>query len=148
MSHRDMTAILGMLRSNNPLDCVRYIPTYSLTPSTNRTCPHYQLPTFFSTPPSCNPLPFSPVLPLLLHLTNRHPKFVPLLPITNPITQGYALVEYETHREAKAAVDGLSGSAILGQTVHADFAFVRPPAVAPKGRGRRGGDRRSASPTR
>jgi len=62
--------------------------------------------------------------------------------------KGYALVEYETHREAKAAVDGLNGSSILGQAVHADFAFVRPPAVAPKGRGRRGGDRRSASPVR
>ena len=91
------------------------------------------------------------ILPSLLRFLislNLHPKIAPLSPITNPITQGYALVEYETHREAKAAVDGLNGSTILGQTVQADFAFVRPPAVAPKGRGRRGGDRRSASPAR
>ena len=88
--------------------------------------------------------------PILLNLTNHPPTRTPSLLITNRITntQGYALVEYETHREAKAAVDGLNGSTILGQSVQADFAFVRPPAVAPKGRARRGGDRRSASPAR
>lgn len=61
--------------------------------------------------------------------------------------QGYALVEYETHREAKAAIDGLNGTEILGQMVSCDFAFVRPPAGGGKP-GRREGRKRSASPGR
>lgn len=62
--------------------------------------------------------------------------------------QGYALVEYETHREAKAAIDGLNGTEILGQTVHCDFAFVRPPAGGGGKGNRREGRKRSASPGR
>ncbi|CAG7847534.1 RNA-binding protein 8A AltName: Full=Binder of OVCA1-1; Short=BOV-1; AltName: Full=RNA-binding motif protein 8A; AltName: Full=RNA-binding protein Y14; AltName: Full=Ribonucleoprotein RBM8A [Serendipita indica DSM 11827] len=61
--------------------------------------------------------------------------------------KGYALVEYETHREAKAAIDGLNGQDILGQTVSCDFAFVRPPAGGQRGN-RREGRKRSASPGR
>ncbi|KAG7444467.1 RNP containing family member [Guyanagaster necrorhizus] len=60
--------------------------------------------------------------------------------------KGYALVEYETMAEAQAAIDGASGTTLLEQTIHCDFAFVRPPPSGPKkGRGPRG---RSASPNR
>jgi RNA-binding protein 8A len=73
-------------------------------------------------------------------------------PLTNHLTplwpQGYALVEYETHREAKAAIDGLNGTDILGQIVSCDFAFVRPPAGGGGKSGRRDGRKRSASPGR
>jgi len=62
--------------------------------------------------------------------------------------KGYALVEYETHREAKAAIDGLNGTDILGQIVSCDFAFVRPPAGGGGKPGRRDGRKRSASPGR
>ena len=62
--------------------------------------------------------------------------------------QGYALVEYETRSEADAAIAGASGTELLGQTVHCDYAIVKPPssakANAPDGR-QRG---RSRSPTR
>lgn len=43
------------------------------------------------------------------------------------ILQGYALVEYETEDEAKAAIAGASGSQLLEQTLTVDFAFLRPP---------------------
>lgn len=62
--------------------------------------------------------------------------------------QGYALVEYETRPEADAAIAGASGTELLGQTVHCDYAIVKAPssakANAPDGR-QRG---RSRSPTR
>ena len=45
--------------------------------------------------------------------------------------------------EVQAAIDGVSGSTLLEQTVQCDYAFVRPPISGPrKGRARR----RSASP--
>ena len=48
--------------------------------------------------------------------------------------------------EAQAAIDGASGTLLLDQTIHCDYAFVRPPPSGPKkGRPARG---RSASPTR
>ena len=39
--------------------------------------------------------------------------------------KGYALVEYETRKAAEAAINGASGTQLLEQTIHADFAFVR-----------------------
>ena len=49
--------------------------------------------------------------------------------------QGYALIEYDTLEEARAAIDGAHDTKMLDQTVQVDFAFVRPPP----GKGGRGG---------
>jgi len=66
--------------------------------------------------------------------------------------QGYALVEYETMNEAQSAIDSMSGTPFLEQTLQCDYAFVRPPPTGPKkgrgGGGGRGGRNRSASPGR
>ncbi|PWN49813.1 RNA-binding domain-containing protein [Violaceomyces palustris] len=60
--------------------------------------------------------------------------------------KGYALVEFETHAEAKKAIDACSnGLTLLDQALKADFAFVRPPAG---GTGIRGTARRSAGAPR
>lgn len=48
--------------------------------------------------------------------------------------QGYALVEYETYREAQNAIDSMSSGEILGKRVVVDWAFVKP---KPVGRARR-----------
>ena len=45
--------------------------------------------------------------------------------LTNP--QGYALIEYATLEEARAAIDDCHKSKLLEQTISVDFAFVRPP---------------------
>ena len=44
--------------------------------------------------------------------------------------KGYALVEFETLREAQAAIDNMNGADILGRQVHVDWAFVKPPIAS------------------
>jgi len=53
--------------------------------------------------------------------------------------QGYALVEYPTQKEAKAAIEGANETKLLDQTIGVDFAFVRPPPKEGKMGGGRGG---------
>ncbi|CAE6505531.1 unnamed protein product [Rhizoctonia solani] len=66
--------------------------------------------------------------------------------------KGYALVEYETFREAKNAIEKLNNTKLLDQEIQCDFAFLRPPPSGPRGgagggRGR-GPRNRSQSPGR
>ncbi|KAI8932515.1 RNA-binding protein 8A [Plenodomus lindquistii] len=56
--------------------------------------------------------------------------------------KGYALIEYPTMDEAKAAIQGANGEELLEQKITVDFAFVRPP---PAGKSRaRDHDRRQS----
>ena len=39
--------------------------------------------------------------------------------------KGYALVVYETFEDAKRAIENLEGASVLGQKIHANWAFVK-----------------------
>ncbi|CAG8607969.1 11616_t:CDS:2, partial [Acaulospora colombiana] len=55
--------------------------------------------------------------------------------------KGYALVEYETYKEAKNAIDAVNGTKLLGKTLQCDFAFIRAPISASTGIDRDSRDR-------
>ncbi|KAI5779993.1 hypothetical protein EDC01DRAFT_668735 [Geopyxis carbonaria] len=57
--------------------------------------------------------------------------------------KGYALIEYSTLAEAREAIAQGDGTKMLDQTIHCDFAFVRPPPTNSNrgGNNRRGGGR-------
>jgi len=59
--------------------------------------------------------------------------------------KGYALIEYPTLDEARAAIDGAHNTKLLDQTILVDFAFVRPPPGKKGGRPPAKGRARSRS---
>ncbi|CAG8776637.1 44086_t:CDS:2 [Gigaspora margarita] len=57
------------------------------------------------------------------------------------VNAGYTLVEYETYKEAKNAIDAVNGTKFLGSTLHCDFAFIRAPISIASGADRESRDR-------
>ena len=52
------------------------------------------------------------------------------------VVQGYALIEYETHKEAQQAIENMNGTELLESTLACDWAFSRG-AIANKSSRRR-----------
>ncbi|KAI0150049.1 RNA-binding domain-containing protein [Hypoxylon sp. NC0597] len=75
---------------------------------------------------------FGEIKNLHLNLDRRSGYVKASLP--DPDSIGYALIEYATLDEARAAIDGAHHTKLLDQTIEVDFAFVRPPP----GKGNRG----------
>jgi len=51
--------------------------------------------------------------------------------------KGYALVEYKSKSEAQDSINALHGTALLGKTVHVDWAFVASAADGFKNQSRK-----------
>lgn len=52
--------------------------------------------------------------------------------------KGYALIEFNSQKEAQGAIDTMDGEAIMGKKVHVDWAFTEGPSRgAGGGNGRR-----------
>jgi len=63
--------------------------------------------------------------------------------------KGYALIEYDTFKNAQAAIDALNGTEICGQKINVDWTFIQNPLSQPRrSSGGRRRTRRSPSPRR
>lgn len=64
-------------------------------------------------------------------LNDKFADFGPIKDIKMPLdhrtgyVKGYALIEYNTHAEAKAAIDNMNGQLVMEQEVRCDWAFIR-----------------------
>ena len=93
--------------------------------------------------------PYSHLQTLLLHWRVLDCWFTTILiDVVFTCTQGYALVEYPTQKEAKAAIEAVNGQKLLDQTLAVDFAFVRPMPVKGEGKGGKGGGKKGRGRSR
>jgi RNA-binding protein 8A len=62
--------------------------------------------------------------------------------------KGYALLEYETYKEAKKAIETMDGQELLGQKLRCDWAFTKEPKNRRRSLVRQRHRERSPSPSR